>query len=65
MTTASSPPSRAPATPAAPAIADPPPLTYRLGIHALPDAAPGLRSDDGGLLIGRLAPVPLSARVEE
>ncbi|MEV0118779.1 hypothetical protein AB0H77_36945 [Streptomyces sp. NPDC050844] len=40
-------------------------LTYRLGIRALPDAAPGLRSDDGGLLIGRLAPVPLSARVEE
>ncbi|MFD7668401.1 NHL repeat-containing protein [Streptomyces sp. NPDC059788] len=38
-------------------------LIYTLGIRALPDARPGTQSDDGQASIGRLTPVPLSARV--
>ncbi|WP_125532024.1 NHL repeat-containing protein [Streptomyces sp. WAC 06725] len=38
-------------------------LIYTIGIRALADAKPGTRSDDGKIAIGRLAPVPLSARV--
>ncbi len=38
-------------------------LIYTLGIRALPSATPGTQSDDGRAVIGRLAPVPLSARV--
>ncbi|MFH8751700.1 hypothetical protein ACH4GK_03830 [Streptomyces rimosus] len=38
-------------------------LIYTIGIRALADAKPGTQSDDGKVTIGRLAPVPLSARV--
>ncbi|MEU7204218.1 hypothetical protein, partial [Streptomyces sp. NPDC045470] len=38
-------------------------LLYTIGIRALADAEPGTRSDDGSAAIGRLTPVPLSARV--
>ncbi|MBJ3810521.1 hypothetical protein JGB26_26005 [Streptomyces flavofungini] len=38
-------------------------LIYTLGIRALPDARPGTQSDDGQAAIGRLTPVPLTARV--
>ncbi|WP_221765825.1 NHL repeat-containing protein [Streptomyces sp. WAC 06783] len=38
-------------------------LAYTIGIRALADATPGTQSDDGRAVIGRLAPVPLSARV--
>ncbi|GCD47380.1 NHL repeat-containing protein [Streptomyces paromomycinus] len=38
-------------------------LLYTIGIRALPDAAPGSRPADGSAVIGRLAPVPLSAHV--
>ncbi|KOG52205.1 leucine-rich repeat-containing protein [Streptomyces griseoflavus] len=38
-------------------------LIYTIGIRAQADAKPGTRSDDGKVTIGRLAPVPLSARV--
>ncbi|MEV6670410.1 NHL repeat-containing protein [Streptomyces sp. NPDC051162] len=42
---------------------DPLSLIYTIGIRALPDAKPGSRPDDGKAVIGRLAPVPLSAVV--
>lgn len=38
-------------------------LIYTLGIRALPDARTGTQSDDGQVVIGRLTPVPLTARV--
>ncbi|GCD39279.1 serine/threonine-protein kinase PknD [Streptomyces chrestomyceticus JCM 4735] len=38
-------------------------LLYTIGIRALPDATPGARPADGSAVIGRLAPVPLSAHV--
>ncbi|MFK8845340.1 hypothetical protein [Streptomyces sp. Ac-502] len=38
-------------------------LIYTIGIRALADAEPGTQSDDGSAAIGRLTPVPLSARV--
>ncbi|MFH8409244.1 NHL repeat-containing protein [Streptomyces sp. NPDC018019] len=38
-------------------------LIYTLGIRALPDARPGTQSDDGQAAIGRLTPIPLTARV--
>ncbi|QEV16859.1 NHL repeat-containing protein [Streptomyces alboniger] len=38
-------------------------LIYTLGIRALPDAESGTRPADGQAVIGRLAPVPLSAHV--
>ncbi len=38
-------------------------LIYTIGIRALADAEPGTESDDGSAALGRLTPVPLSARV--
>ncbi|WP_050502003.1 hypothetical protein, partial [Streptomyces monomycini] len=38
-------------------------LIYTIGIRALPNATPGARHDDGQAVIGRLAPIPLSAQV--
>ncbi|MFI6473028.1 SMP-30/gluconolactonase/LRE family protein [Streptomyces sp. NPDC050516] len=38
-------------------------LIYTLGIRALPDARTGTQPDDGQVVVGRLAPVPLTARV--
>ncbi|MFE7121934.1 NHL repeat-containing protein, partial [Streptomyces sp. NPDC057654] len=38
-------------------------LIYTIGIRALPEAQPGTQSGDGRAVIGRRAPVPLTARV--
>ncbi|MEU2793658.1 NHL repeat-containing protein [Streptomyces sp. NPDC007100] len=38
-------------------------LIYTIGIRALADTKPGTQSDDGAAALGRLTPVPLSARV--
>ncbi|GGR31424.1 NHL repeat-containing protein [Streptomyces netropsis] len=38
-------------------------LIHTLAVRALPTATPGTQPDDGKAVIGRLAPVPLSARV--